>query len=236
MCPSSGLWGGVLDCDSQFTILSPQSFDEPQLWRSASVCSSLYLLTSAHCAHCSPSIKGVHRCRFRCLQMSMSNVDSVPCKCRWKCRKYIDLSREKSLKSPESYVEKMQNHMLIYIYIHTYTHTHTHTQKGSFFKNFHEKKCQKLGTDSKKCQCWLKRPANVEHMSMSTVPPNADPIWSTSVNPLTLDPSVVGLIPPCTCWRKDTITRLCTSHTCVTWSAKRLSFSPSCISSFLSLV
>ena len=30
MCPSSGLWEGVLDCDSQFTILSPQSFDGPQ--------------------------------------------------------------------------------------------------------------------------------------------------------------------------------------------------------------
>jgi len=51
-----------------------------------------------------------------------------------------------------------------------------------------------------------------------------------------LDPSVVGLVPPCTCWRKDTITRLCTSHTCVTWSAKRLFFFPFCISSFLSLV
>jgi len=35
-----------------------------------------------------------------------------------------------------------------------------------------------------------------------------------------LDPSVVGLVPPCTYWRKDTIIRLCTSHTCVTWSAK----------------
>jgi len=56
MCPSSGLWGGVLDCDSQFTILSPPSFDGPQLWRSTSVCSSLYLLTRAHCAQCSPSI------------------------------------------------------------------------------------------------------------------------------------------------------------------------------------
>ena len=31
MCPFSGLWGGVLDCDSQFTILSPPSFD--QRWR-----------------------------------------------------------------------------------------------------------------------------------------------------------------------------------------------------------
>jgi len=49
MCPSSGLWGGVLDCDSQFTILSPPSFDGPPLWRSQSACSSLYLLTPAHC-------------------------------------------------------------------------------------------------------------------------------------------------------------------------------------------
>jgi len=56
MCSSSGLWGGVLDCDSHFTILSPPSFDGPQLWRSMSVCSSLYLLTRAHCARCSPSI------------------------------------------------------------------------------------------------------------------------------------------------------------------------------------
>ena len=56
MCPSSGLWGGVLDCDSQFTILSPPSFDGPQLWRFTSVCSSLHLLTHAHCARCSFSI------------------------------------------------------------------------------------------------------------------------------------------------------------------------------------
>ena len=28
MCPSSGLWG-VFDCNSQFTILSPLSFDGP---------------------------------------------------------------------------------------------------------------------------------------------------------------------------------------------------------------
>jgi len=48
--PSSGLWGGVLDCDSQFTILSSLSFDRPQLWRSVSVCSCIYLLTRAHCA------------------------------------------------------------------------------------------------------------------------------------------------------------------------------------------
>ena len=39
-----------------------------------------------------------------------------------------------------------------------------------------------------------------------------------------LDPSVVGLVPPCTCWRKDTIAWLCPSHTCVTWSAKSLPF------------
>jgi len=37
MCQSSGLWRGVLDCDSQFTILSPPSFDGPQLWRCTSV-------------------------------------------------------------------------------------------------------------------------------------------------------------------------------------------------------
>ena len=56
MCPSSGLWGGFLDCDSQFTILSPPSFDGPQLSRFTSMCSSLYLLTRAHYAQCSPSI------------------------------------------------------------------------------------------------------------------------------------------------------------------------------------
>jgi len=48
--------GEVLDCDSQITILSPPSFDGPQLLRFTSVCSSLYLLTCAHCALCSPSI------------------------------------------------------------------------------------------------------------------------------------------------------------------------------------
>jgi len=82
-------------------------------------------------------------------------------------------------KNAESYVD------IIYIYI--YTHTNTHPQKGLFFKHFHEKKCKKLGSDSKKCQCRLKRPANVddEYMSMSMVPPNVDPIWSTSVYTLT---------------------------------------------------
>ena len=47
---------GVLDCDSQFTILNPTIVRQPQLWCSVSVCSSLHLLTSAHCAQCSPSI------------------------------------------------------------------------------------------------------------------------------------------------------------------------------------
>jgi len=52
MCPpaSSRLWGEVFDCDSQFTILSPLSFDRPQLWCSISVCSFLYLLTRARCS------------------------------------------------------------------------------------------------------------------------------------------------------------------------------------------
>ena len=41
MCPSSGLWGVVFDCDSHFTILSTLSFDGPQLRRFMNVCSSL---------------------------------------------------------------------------------------------------------------------------------------------------------------------------------------------------
>jgi len=41
---------------SQFAILSQLMFDGPQLWRSVNLCSSLYLLTRAHCARCSPSI------------------------------------------------------------------------------------------------------------------------------------------------------------------------------------
>jgi len=59
MCPSSGVWGGLgwrLDCGSQFTILSPLLFDGLQLRRPVSVCSSLHLLTRAHCVHCSASI------------------------------------------------------------------------------------------------------------------------------------------------------------------------------------
>jgi len=143
------------------------------------------LMAAMVCPAVAHGDKGAYRCQFRCLQMSMSNVDRVPCKCRWKCRKYIDLSRKKSPKTPESHVEKMQNHMLIYIYIYIYIYTHTHPQKGSFFKHFHEKKCQKVLTDSKKCQCRLKTPANVEHMSMLMVPPNVDPIWSTFLYTLT---------------------------------------------------
>ena len=56
MCLSSRLWWEFLDGDSQFTILSPPLFDRPQLGRSMNVCSSLYLLTRAHCARCSPSL------------------------------------------------------------------------------------------------------------------------------------------------------------------------------------
>jgi len=51
MCPSSRLWGGVLDCDSQFTILSLPLFDRSQFWRSTSVCFSLYLFTLAYCVY-----------------------------------------------------------------------------------------------------------------------------------------------------------------------------------------
>jgi len=58
MFPSSGHREGVLDLDrdSQFTIIGPPSFDRPQLCLSTSVCSSLYVLTCARCAQCSPSI------------------------------------------------------------------------------------------------------------------------------------------------------------------------------------
>ena len=37
-----------------------------------------------------------------------------------------------------------------------------------------------------------------------------------------LNPFVAGLVPPCACWRKDTITRLRALHTCITWWAKSL--------------
>jgi len=75
----------------------------------------------------------------------------------------------------------------IYIYIYMYMHTHICTPtKRLIFKHFHEEKRKTLGTDSKRCQCRLKRPANVEHMSMSMVPPNVDPIWSTSVYTLSM--------------------------------------------------
>jgi len=47
-----------------------------------------------------------------------------------------------------------------------------------------------------------------------------------------LDPSVVGLTPPCACWWKDIFTWSCASHTCVTWSAKGLAFFLSCTSIF----
>jgi len=45
-----------------------------------------------------------------------------------------------------------------------------------------------------------------------------------------------GLANPCTCKRLDRITRSCAWHICVTWSAKSLSFVPSCTSSFLYFV
>ena len=51
---------------------------------------------------------------------------------------------------------------------------------------------------------------------------NQSPHTCTLCPMFSLDPSVVGLVPPCTCWRKETITWLCTSHTCVTRDMKRL--------------
>jgi len=55
----------------------------------------------------------------------------------------------KSPKKPESYVEKMQNHMSIYIYIYiyifiyTYTHTPTHT-KRLIYQAFSQEKVPKI--------------------------------------------------------------------------------------------
>ena len=50
------------------------------------------------------------------------------------------------------------------------------------------------------------------------------PYTCTLCRIFSLDPSIVGLASSSTCWRKDKIT----SHTCVTWSAKILSFFSSC--------
>jgi len=80
--------------------------------------------------------KGVHRCRFRCLQMSMSNVDRVPCKCRWKCRKYINLSRKKS---PKNHMLK-KCRIICWYYIYTYIHTQTHTHKKAYFLSIFTRK------------------------------------------------------------------------------------------------
>jgi len=55
---------------------------------------------------------------------------------------------------------------------------------------------------------------------------NQSPHTCTLCPMFSLDPSVVGLVPPCTCWRKETITWLCTSHTCVTRDMKRLVSGP----------
>ena len=49
-------WSWIVVPSLPSWLLSPLSFDGPQLWRSVSVCSSLQLLTSARCARCSHSI------------------------------------------------------------------------------------------------------------------------------------------------------------------------------------
>jgi len=55
MCPSSGLWRGL---GLWFPVSLPEStfVRRAQLWRSVSVCSSLHVLTRAHCAQYSSSI------------------------------------------------------------------------------------------------------------------------------------------------------------------------------------
>ena len=68
---------GVLDCDSQFTILSPLSFDGPQLWCSVSVCSSLHLVTRAHCVQVSPSVPSLYSHTYRPLTDVMLRIRTV---------------------------------------------------------------------------------------------------------------------------------------------------------------
>jgi len=132
-------------------------------------------------------------CRQSSLQMSMEMSKIY----RFIMEKKPKKTRISCWKNAESYVD-----IYIYIYIYIYTHTHTHTQKLSF-EAFSRLKVQKLGTKSKKCQCRLKRPANVENMSMSMVPPNVDLIWSTSV--WTLNSLSCWTTP----WEKDFIHSNC---------------------------
>ena len=67
-----------------------------------------------------------------------------------------------------------ESHVDIYLYIYEHTHTHAH-KKAHFSSIFTRKSAKNIGTDSKKCQCRLKGPANVEHMSMSMVPVKCRP-------------------------------------------------------------
>ena len=140
--------------------------------------------------------------------------------CRFITEKKHKKTRIIRWKNAKSYVD-------IYIYTHTHTHTHTH-KKTHFSKHFHEKKCKKIGTDYKKCQCRSKRLSNVEHMSMSMVPPNVDPIWSTSVYTLT----------PCPTWTSQMTTpsvalQKLSRHTCTNFKPEAwspMASSPTAIS------
>jgi len=139
------------------------------LWHSNSPEPKIHFFLLESMSHLSPVScpwwsKGVYRCQFRCLQMSMLNVDRVPCKCRWKCRKYITKNVKKCPKMTKN----------------------VNFKHPEMMPKWQKCKCQAPEdvAEDKKCQCQLKRPANVEHMSMSTVPPNVDPIWSTSVHTL----------------------------------------------------
>ena len=144
-----------------------------------------------------------------------TDVDSDVCKCRCRMSTEFPANVDGNVENISIYhgkkAQKNQNFMLekcriicryIYIYIYIYTHTHTPTKRLSF-EAFSRLKVQKLGTKSKKCQCRLKRPANVENMSMSMVPPNVDLIWSTSV--WTLNSLSCWTTP----WEKDFIHSNC---------------------------
>ena len=116
------------------------------------------------------------------IQMS-ANVD-VECR-QGSLQMSIEMSKTYRIINGQK-APKIQNR-ICRIFLEIYIFIHTHTQiptKKLIFQAFSLQKCEMLGTDSKKSQCRLKRPANVEYMSMSMFPPNVDPIWSTSVDTL----------------------------------------------------
>jgi len=70
MCPSSTLWGGVLDCDSQFPILSSPSFDGPEIWRVTLWQGCVPLSVSSH-VHIVPNVLSRSLCSWPCTSLHL---------------------------------------------------------------------------------------------------------------------------------------------------------------------